>query len=96
MGIKWKGRAVCRGVSEKGERAALRFAFPHRRERRWASCVGKVTDFFVMGGAKEAKARGENRGCCPTVYKKAARTGCEAVRAVEYIAPKGTLSKGSP
>jgi len=56
--------------------------------------VGKVTDFFVMGGAKEAKARGENRGCCPTVYKKPARTGWEAVRAVEYIAPKGTLSKG--
>jgi len=32
--------------------------------------VGKVTDFFVMGGAKWAKARGENRGCSPTVYKK--------------------------
>ena len=47
-----------------------------------------------MGGAKQAKARGENLGCCPTLHKKTARMGCEAVRAVEYIAPKGTLSKG--
>ena len=47
-----------------------------------------------MGGAKEPKARGENRGCSPIVYKKTARMGWEAVRAVEYIASKGTLSKG--
>ena len=37
--------------------------------------------------------RGKSR-MPPTLYKKAARTGWEAVRAVEYIAPKGTLSKG--
>ena len=30
----------------------------------------------------------------PNRVQKTARTGCEAVRAVEYLAPKGTLSKG--